>query len=1471
MRSFSSAFMESNVQRTRSPRIAAKVTNSTGVFWLVSHADIATGATQYEGIMATGLTTQTIEPEKGVSVLGGMDIATRDNGLTARLRAILSTNDTIVGDKVELWIGYEEMAFVDYQLLATYWVDGVDNTFDSYVIRLIDTQRFIKRSVFSKKSTQLFGSFTSTGTLTEIAVVSTAGFEMVAHDSDWADEPNSTVGYVKIKGVDSDGADVFEVLRYTGLTDKKFTGVTRGVLGTKQISAKGTADGNGAVSEVEEFIYLDLNIPKMILAVMTGDLYGQAGARLPSHWHAGLTADKVDLLSFELIGADLWAVPLSFMNPKPIDAKQFIASQAMRPANLFLKVDARGELKLKRFSAIYQKSAPDGYIDSTNAVSFSEIKREAKAIKNRFEILWEWRHDIEKHARRSIFIDQDSIDRNNFTSDILSIKMDGVRNRSQDIQHTLEQFAEGIRARYSNPAIKASATVFLSDAVQYEVGDLVLVSLPYPDYADTDTFETTMEIQGVSIDFAGGTSTLALFGTSGEPTQIDFEKGVDPTVINHTGWTQLPEGLTGSYTDAGGTLRITGTASLTGGATTASGRYWYDGNIIIETGGVLETSLNTTIDCNDISLIGNGTITSAGRGLNGGAGMPAGDTWTGVQGQQGFFGGKDNADEGIDSIWGFSGTKVSRDAWRPSSANVAAISNSVKGIILSINENDEIVGLPTTLMGSSGSGGARARALVNITGGKVWAAGGDGGKSGGGIVLVCDNLFADASAKIITNGGDGSEGGTTQQIYAGSGGSGFAGACVVLIKQSSSPIPILYANVESKSGKKPYGALIAGTTSYTRARETDAYLERDYTWLPYQTTAQAATVDADYRNSLYIARYIKKAGTATQVAGAGADGTCPPPTALALVYTPDPTSAGYGYITATATPPNDPDYSYTKFSYFKWEIVWDDLVIFDWDTGITVPVGAELVETFLPHDLNEENAFLVSRGEIYSTGFKFYARSVSKNGVSSAPVSAVIGIKIEAPFNPATVPNISVSDFLTSYAETVTTTLDVLVTDGGNNFVKQYEVEYVLGAENDGDSSYQNVGTGTNGVFRIPNVEDNGVYYIRARTLSFDGRLSVWRTVTYQVVGQTEPPENVTGLLANVLGNQVFLSWDAVGDLDLSHYRVRFSSATSGATYSNAQDLITKVARPSVSCFVPAMTGTYFVVAFDKLGLRSLEPAKVSITTDIAGIGLLNVVETITESPNFLGQRENVTVRRFGFFGAEKELLLDTATTFDLATGDFDLAFGLFDGGTGSVAAIGYYYFYNTLDLGAVFTSRISFDFDVKYIGYIDTFDSVSDNWFDSRGGLFDGSPDDFDETTASLEMRTTQDDPAGSPVWSEWQRIFVSDATARAFEWRVVMRSQDTSASPRITDLRVFVDMPDALQSGNDIVSAAAPYVATFDRPFKVLKAVGIATQNAQTGDYYNITAKSNTGFTVEFRNAAGALVSREFDYLAKGYGRGL
>jgi hypothetical protein len=43
---------------------------------------------------------------------------------------------------------------------------------------------------------------------------------------------------------------------------------------------------------------------------------------------------------------------------------------------------------------------------------------------------------------------------------------------------------------------------------------------------------------------------------------------------------------------------------------------------------------------------------------------------------------------------------------------------------------------------------------------------------------------------------------------------------------------------------------------------------------------------------------------------------------------------------------------------------------------------------------------------------------------------------------------------------------------------------------------------------------------------------------------------------------------------------------------------------------------------------------------------------------------------------------------------------------------------------------------------------------------------------------------------------------------------------------------------------------------------------QNLQQGDFYEIPTKSASGFTIRFKNSSGTVVSRQFDFVAKGYG---
>lgn len=410
-----------------------------------------------------------------------------------------------------------------------------------------------------------------------------------------------------------------------------------------------------------------------------------------------------------------------------------------------------------------------------------------------------------------------------------------------------------------------------------------------------------------------------------------------------------------------------------------------------------------------------------------------------------------------------------------------------------------------------------------------------------------------------------------------------------------------------------------------------------------------------------------------------------------------------------------------------------------------------------------------------------------------------------------------------------------------------------------GNSNYINLpNTSTNSV----DIRDavDGQYTFKVFALNSLNSRSIPTELNATIYGKTAPPADVTGFTINIIGTQAHLTWNAVPDLDLSHYVIRHSRSTEGATYAKAVDLLTKVPRPAVSAIAPAMTGTYFIKAVDKSGYESANSTEIVALID--GIPDLNVIETIVESPTFNGVKDEVVVNE------ENYLILDTASDFDDIEGLFDDLDGDFDGGGGTTSTTGTYYFENFVDLGNVYTSRVTANIDVDRIDYVNLFDDAEGD-FDQRVGLFDGDPSTYSDTNAELYVAVTDDDPNGSPVtWSSWRKFFVGDYKARGLKFKAVLTTKALESTPAITQLSVTVDMPDRTTSGDDISSGAGAKVVSFTKAFKVTPALGISAQNLQQGDYYEITSKSANGFTITFKNSSGTAVDRTFDYVARGYG---
>ena len=473
---------------------------------------------------------------------------------------------------------------------------------------------------------------------------------------------------------------------------------------------------------------------------------------------------------------------------------------------------------------------------------------------------------------------------------------------------------------------------------------------------------------------------------------------------------------------------------------------------------------------------------------------------------------------------------------------------------------------------------------------------------------------------------------------------------------------------------------------------------------------------------------------------------------------------------------------------------------------------------------------------------------------TQSPLEEIVDTTLPNPFT-VQAPVLTVTDILRSFNEEAINTLLVNVT-ATDLFIVDFEVQ----AKKSTDTNYINLGRGASSNFELTNVEDNVIYDVRARSVSSISR-SVFISVQHQVIGKTEPPADVTNFQVNIIGTEAHLSWTPVADLDLSHYIIRHSPLTSSAIFSNATTLVNKVSRPANTVTVPALTGTYFVRSVDKIGLSSLNAT--SNVTLIDNIKDLNLVATSTQHTGFTGAKSNVV-------DIGSALVLDTTNDFEDITGNIDDALGSFDGGAGSVFSSGTYNFDTYIDVGGIYTNRITARVLSQRVDYVNLFDDASGS-FDDRAGVFDGDTATYGDVNVELQIAKTNQDPAsGSPTYTAFQKFNVGDYTGRGFKFRAVLLSQDVQATPKVTQLSVTVDMPDRVYSQTDIASTTSTSgkAVTFSPAFKAISGVGISASNLASGDYYAITSKSATGFTIEFFNSSNATIDRTFDYVVRGYG---
>ena len=426
--------------------------------------------------------------------------------------------------------------------------------------------------------------------------------------------------------------------------------------------------------------------------------------------------------------------------------------------------------------------------------------------------------------------------------------------------------------------------------------------------------------------------------------------------------------------------------------------------------------------------------------------------------------------------------------------------------------------------------------------------------------------------------------------------------------------------------------------------------------------------------------------------------------------------------------------------------------------------------------------------------------------------------------------------------------------------VNEYRVQYRFE-----DGNFVNT-TVTRTSFEILN-SNAGLYEIRVFSLSAIRRPSnVPVETNFQAQGKTAKPANVTNLRMEPVNEKLIrLRWDQSTEADVTHggfCRIRHSPKADGtAVFENATD-IDKLSGNSTQVVVPYIEGEYLIRFEDDTG--NLSAASSSILLDLPdtlGSLLVQTRREENDTPKFQGNKTNV-VRD------------DSLNCLKLTDP--------------SANATGEYEFKDILDLGGVFSVDLKRHLFTEGYYPNDLFDSriaLIDTWDD-----FDGS--EANNVNAELLVATTTSAPSGtnyadSDFSGKTFNTFVNGTyKARGLKFKLKLSTTDIAQNIQVKELGYTATFQRRSEQGSarsvDDSNNPAAKDITFDKPFFVgtstllgvdsnKPSIGItATDNITSGDFFQVTNITSTGFRVTFKDSSNAVIDRNFNFSVVGFGKG-
>lgn len=405
-----------------------------------------------------------------------------------------------------------------------------------------------------------------------------------------------------------------------------------------------------------------------------------------------------------------------------------------------------------------------------------------------------------------------------------------------------------------------------------------------------------------------------------------------------------------------------------------------------------------------------------------------------------------------------------------------------------------------------------------------------------------------------------------------------------------------------------------------------------------------------------------------------------------------------------------------------------------------------------------------------------------------------------------------------------------------------------------------------------------GTLNVQINALNYLGKKSTTSQATFVIAGKTTLPGNVQNLTIEAISaNSARLKWDQTVDLDVKvggKVHVRHSSLIDGtATFSNSVDLINAIAGSSTDVVVPLLEGEYIVKFADDGG--RLSPDDTSVIVDLPdALGKL-LVKNHREDQQTPLPFQGTHVDTF-YSDQYDALTLDGSTLID-SVADVDLI-PVIDF-LGDIKSLGTYTFLDTIDMGLALDAV---EFQRRFVtrGFLpsDTVDgrtALIDTWTDVDGGA-------VNNVNAELYIRSTNDDPSGSPTYGAWAPFNSGTFKGRGFQFKTELTSKKVDENILVDELGYKIELtPRFDQSTAAIASGTSTKSVTFVKPFFVgtsallgansqLPSVGITVQNLGPDERFNISNVSSTGFDIDVLDSGGSNVNRNFTYTANGVGRG-